>query len=163
ACSQVATGAPAGAHDFDPAWSPDGTYLAFASTRGKGSTGIVQTRVQPRPQSDIWRMQMPNGAPEIMTVLSNSQINPHFIREGRRVMSTAKASDNFSQVSGRRLNWDLPDYHPLLAQREDSPYISGSDASIMDTYPSIGYSQATDIREEPDGNYELILSNSTNG
>ena len=54
-------------------------------------------------------------------------------------------------------------YHPLLAQREDSPYINGSDADIMDTYPSIGYSQATDIREEPDGNYDLILSTSTNG
>jgi len=163
ACSQVATGAPAGAHDFDPAWSPDGTYLAFASTRGKNNSGVVQTRVQPRPQSDIWRMQMPTGTPEIMTVLSNSEINPHFIREGRMVMSTEKASDNFYQVSGRRLNWDLTDYHPLLAQRKDSPYTSSTDANLMDTYPSIAYSQATDIREEPDGNYELILSDSTNG
>jgi hypothetical protein len=164
ACSLVNTSPPSAAvSDFDPAWSPDGTYLAFASTRGNGTSGIHETRVQPRPQSDIWRMQMPSGAPEIMTVLSNSEINPHFIREGRMVMSTEKASDNFYQVSGRRLNWDLTDYHPLLGQREDSPYISGSDANIMDTYPSIGYSQVTDVREEPDGNYDIILSTSTNG
>ncbi len=164
ACSMVNTAPPSAmVDDFDPAWSPDGTYLAFASTRGNGTTGIVFTRVADRPQSDIWRMQMPSGAPEIMTVLSNSEINPHFIREGRMVMSTEKASDNFYQVSGRRLNWDLTDYHPLLAQRAESPYITGSDTNLMDTYPSIGYSQATDIREEADGNYDLILSNSTNG
>jgi hypothetical protein len=164
ACSMVDTSPPsATVDDFDPAWSPDGTYLAFASTRGNGTNGIVETRVQPRPESDIWRMQMPTGTPEIMTVLSNSEINPHFIREGRMVMSTEKASDKFYQVSGRRLNWDLTDYHPLLGQREDSPYISGSDANIMDTLPSIGYSQVTDIREEPDGNYDIILSTSTNG
>ncbi|HEY1811297.1 MAG TPA: hypothetical protein VGG74_03015 [Kofleriaceae bacterium] len=164
ACSMVNTSPPSDAvDDFDPAWSPDGTYLAFASTRGVGSSGIHETRVQPRPQSDIWRMQMPSGAPEPMTVLSNSEINPHFIREGRMVMSTEKASDNFYQVSGRRLNWDLTDYHPLLGQRQDSPYTSGSDADIMDTYPSIGYSQVTDVREEPDGNYDIILSTSQNG
>jgi len=164
ACAQVDTATPAGMiHDFDPAWSPDGTYLAFASTRGKGGSGPVETRVQPRPQSDIWRMELPSGAPEQMTVLSNSEVNPHFIREGRMVMSTEKASDGFYQVSGRRINWDLTDYHPLLAQRKDSPYISATDTSLMDTDPSIGYSQATDIREEPDGNYELILSDSQNG
>ena len=106
---------PPRSHDFDPAWSPDGNYLVFASTRGK--TGVVETRVAARPQSDLWRMQMPSGTPEQMTFLSNSEVNPQFMREGRIIMSTEKASDGFYQVSGRRINWDLTDYHPLLAQR----------------------------------------------
>ena len=159
-CSQVATGGTGTVDDFDPAWSPDGTYLVFASTRG-GKAGPSETRVQPRPQSDIWRMMMPTGTPEQMTFLSNSEVNPQFMREGRMTMSTEKASDGFYQVSGRRLNWDLTDYHPLLAQRAESLYTSSTDTTDMN--PSIGYSSATDIREGNDGNFMLILSDSTNG
>ncbi len=159
ACSQVATGGTGAIDDFDPAWSPDGTYLVFASTRGK--SGPTETRVQPRPQSDIWRMQMPSGTPEQMTVLSNSEVNPQFMREGRMTMSTEKASDGFYQVSGRRMNWDLTDYHPLLAQRAQSLYPTPTD--LTDMNPSIGYSSATDIREGNDGNFMLILSDSNNG
>lgn len=158
-CAAVATGATGLVHDFDPTWSPDGAYLVFASTRGQ--SGPTETRVQPRPQSDLWRMSMPSGTPEQVTVLSNSEVNPQFMREGRMTMSTEKASDGFYQVAGRRINWDLTDYHPLLAQRKDSLYPSPTD--LTTTLPSIGYSSATDIREGNDGDFLLILSDSNKG
>jgi hypothetical protein len=158
-CAQVSTGATGNIHDFDPTWSPDGTYLVFASTRG--TAGPIETRVQPRTQSDLWRMRLPGGSPEQVTVLSNSEINPQMMREGRITMSTEKASDGFYQVSGRRINWDLTDYHPLLAQRKDSLYPSTTD--LATTLPSVGYSSATDIREASNGDFLVILSDSTNG
>ena len=160
ACTVVNTGSTGAVSDFDPAWSPDGTYLVFASTRGK-TNSPSETRVAARPQSDIWRMQLPTGTPEQVTVLSNSEVNPQMMREGRITMSTEKASDGFYQVSGRRINWDLTDYHPLLAQRALSAYTSTTDTTTLN--PSIGYSQATDIREGADGSFMLILSDSMNG
>ena len=159
-CTALTTGATGAVSDFDPAWSPDGTYIVFASTRGKTGTP-VETRVQPRPQSDIWRVPVAGGAPEQITVLSNSEVNPQMMREGRITMSTEKASDGFYQVAGRRINWDLTDYHPLLAQRAQSNYTSATDTTDMN--PSIGFSQATDIREGADGSFLLILSDSVMG
>ena len=44
-------------HNFDPAWSPDGQYLVFASTRGKTGTP-VQSRKRPLQQSDLWRVRV---------------------------------------------------------------------------------------------------------
>ncbi|MBL0213559.1 MAG: PD40 domain-containing protein [Myxococcales bacterium] len=146
-------------HDFDPAWAPDGNWLVFASTRGKA--GATRSRQRFLPQSDLWRVAISgtaaSGPPEQMTFLSNSEIGPQFMREGRVTMTTEKVSDGFYQLSGRRLNWDLTDYHPLLAQRKDSPYADLADPSA--TRPSIGYSSATDIREGVDGSFLTILSN----
>jgi len=141
-------------HNFDPAFSPDGNYVVFASTRGKSGPTVSRKRLL--PQSDLWRIPVSGGAPEQMTFLSNSEISPEFMREGRVIMTTEKASDGFYQLSGRRMNWDLTDYHPLLAQRAMSPYVSPTDTMTMN--PSIGYSAATDIREGNDGNFILILS-----
>jgi hypothetical protein len=64
----------------------------------------------------------------------------------------------FYQVSGRRINWDLTDYHPLLAQRKDSRFNDPTMMDIDSTNPSIGYNSATDIREASDGDFMLILS-----
>jgi hypothetical protein len=72
-------------------------------------------------------------------------------------MTTEKVSDGFYQLSGRRINWDLTDYHPLLGQRKESLYADPSDPTVK--HPSIGYSSVTDIREGSDGNFLIILSN----
>ena len=73
-------------------------------------------------------------------------------REGERYRIGA-----FYQLSGRRINWDLTDYHPLLAQRHFSPYADPT-GDLTKSNPSIGYDSATDIREGNDGNFLLILS-----
>jgi hypothetical protein len=146
-----------GAHDFDPAWSPDGgAWIVFASTRAGGATRRLGL-----PQSDLWRMPADgSGAAERITFLSNSEVSPQFMREGRIIMSAEKVdardpTGGYYQVSGRRLNWDLTDYHPLLAQRRESPVDPASPASEL---PSIGFQQATEIREAPDGTFVMVLS-----
>jgi hypothetical protein len=149
-------------HDFDPAWSPDGTYVVFASTRGKAGASLSRKRFL--PQSDLWRVKVADKSLEQMTFLSNSEVSPQFMREGRVTMTTEKASDtasgmltgSFYQLAGRRINWDLTDYHPLLAQRAQSAFADPAMPAVMN--PSIGFSSATDIREGNDGNFLLIAS-----
>ncbi len=142
-------------HDFDPAWSPDGEYLVFASSRG-GTDGPTLSRQKYLVQSDIWRMHADGEELEPMTFLTNSEISPQFIREGRLIMTTEKASEGFYQLAGRRINWDLTDYHPLLGQRAESPF-ANADAPT-ETLPSVGYAQVTEIREGFDGNFVVIFS-----
>jgi len=148
-------------HNFDPAFSPDGKWIVFASTRGKAGAGVTQSRKRFLPQSDLWRVAIDGttanqSSYEQITFLSNSEVGPQFMREGRITMTTEKVSDGFYQLSGRRINWDRTDYHPLLAQRATSQYADLSD--LMQTKPSIGYASATDIREGSDGSFLLILS-----
>ncbi|HEU4728857.1 MAG TPA: hypothetical protein VFT22_13230 [Kofleriaceae bacterium] len=148
-------------HNFDPAFSPDGKWVVFASTRGKPATGATRSRKRFLPQSDLWRVQINGndvvaGSEEQITYLSNSEIGPQFMREGRITMTTEKVSDGFYQLSGRRINFDRTDYHPLLAQRAISPYADLTD--LTQTKPSVGYAAATDIREGSDGDFLVILS-----
>jgi hypothetical protein len=166
-CKQLTTAQPdvggIKIHDFDPAWSPDGQYVVFASTRG-GAGGPGKTRKYFRPQADLWRVTFNGasapGAAEQMTFLTNSEISPQFMREGRVTMSTEKVSSadpaGFYQLAGRRINWDLTDYHPLLGQRATSGFADGLDASNKKS--SIGYQMVSDIRELPDGNFAIILA-----
>ena len=138
-------------HNFDPVYAPDGSVV-FASVRA----GTV-TLKNFYPNADLFRVLAPamNFAnPQQMTFLLNSEISPAFMQDGRVTMTTEKATPEFYQLAGRRMNWDLTDYHPLLAQRAQS-------TTTFDTmeYPSIGYQQATEIREGLDRNFLIILSN----
>jgi hypothetical protein len=143
-------------HNFDPAFAPDNT-IVFASTRG--GTQALHTML---PSSNLFRVK-PSGAgtftydfssPEQMTFLLNSQLSPAFMQDGRVSLTAEKATPTFYQLSGRRMNWDLTDYHPLLAQRAQST--NTFDNNLL---PSVGYQQATEIREALDRTFLLILSN----
>ncbi len=138
-------------HNFDPAWSHEGDWIVFASSRAG-----TRSRKLFLPQSDIWRMGRDGSGLQQMTFLTNSEIGPQMMREGRVTMTTEKVSDTFYQLSGRRINWDRTDYHPLLAQRAQSPYADPLDLAA--TRPSVGYSQATDIREDLNANFLAIFS-----
>ncbi|HVV81546.1 MAG TPA: hypothetical protein VHE35_00660 [Kofleriaceae bacterium] len=142
-------------HDFDPAWSPDGTYIVYASTRG-GAAGPTRSRKRFLPQSDLWRVKPDGTGDEQLTYLTNSEVTPAMMREGRIIMTTEKVSEGFYQLSGRRMNWDRTDYHPLLAQRSQSPYADPNDLQKLN--PSVGYGQATEIREDSDGNFLVVFS-----
>ncbi len=124
----------------DPEANPDGA-IAYASTRAGGSG---RANVSPRyrlPATNIWRMTPDGTDLGQMTFLNGSELSPAMMHNGQLTMTTEKASPGFYQLAGRRINWDLTDYHPLLAQRE-----------------SIGFGQATFVREANDRNFLIILS-----
>lgn len=138
-------------HNFDPVFAPDGS-LVFASTR-RGTLTLKRFL----PNADLFRVgaNLDFGNPEAMTALSNSELSPAFMQNGQLTFTAEKASPDFYQLSGRRMNWDLTDYHPLLAQR------SQSDDTFGNVGTSIGYQQATEIQEGLDRNFLLILSDAT--
>jgi hypothetical protein len=149
------TGSGVRIHNFDPVFAPDGSVV-FASTRA----GTL-TMVKYLPNSNLYRVG-PDltgfGNPEQMTFLLNSEIGPAFMQDGRVSMTTEKSGTDamgnaFYQLSGRRINWDLTDYHPLLAQRAQS-----TDTYTNDLQPSVDFQQATEIREGLDRNFVIILS-----
>ena len=136
-------------HNFDPVFAPDGSVV-FASTR----SGTL-TLKNFLPNSDLYRVKpdLDFTNPEQMTFLLNAELSPAFMQDGRVSFTAEKATPDFYQLSGRRMNWDLTDYHPLLAQRAQSTTTFSSDL-----YPSVGYQQATEIREGLDRNFVLIVS-----
>jgi hypothetical protein len=144
-------------HNLDPMYAPDGT-LVFASTRGRTGVGPTRSLKYLLPQTDLLRMapdaSSPTGygAPEAMTALLGDELAPAMMLNGQISFTAEKASADFYQLSGRRINWDLTDYHPLLAQRAQSPGLDGT------VHPSVGYQQATEIREGVDRDFMLILS-----
>jgi hypothetical protein len=139
-------------HNFDPVFAPDGTVV-FSSTRGGQLT--LKTFL---PNADLFRSG-PNadfsGQPQQMTFLLGSEVAPAFMQDGRVSFTAEKATPEFYQLSGRRINWDLTDYHPLLAQRATS-----TTTFTPDLLPSVGYQQATEIREALDRNFLVVLSDS---
>ena len=144
-------------HNFDPVFAPDNT-IVFASTRS--GTQTLRTML---PNSDLFRVgpSTPGtfsydfGSPQQMTFLLNAELSPAFMQDGRVSFTAEKATPDFYQLSGRRMNWDLTDYHPLLAQRAQST----STVADNTMFPSVGYQEATEIREGLDRNFLLILSN----
>ena len=91
--------------------------MVFASTRA--GTLTLKTFL---PNSDLFRIgpDLNAGQPEQMTFLLNSELAPAMMQDGRISFTVEKATPDFYQLSGRRMNWDLTDYHPLLAQRAQS-------------------------------------------
>lgn len=146
-------------HNLDPMYAPDGT-LVFASTRGRPSVGPTLSLKYLTPQTDLWRLPPSGngyGAPEEMTALLGSELSPAMMQNGEVTFTAEKASADFYQLSGRRINWDLTDYHPLLAQRAISPGFDPYTRN-MSMHPSVDYAQATEIREAVDRNFLVILS-----
>jgi hypothetical protein len=136
-------------HNFDPVFAPDGS-LVFASTR----SGQLTLRNM-YPNSNLYRVgpDLDFSNPQQMTFLLNSEISPAFMQDGRVTFTAEKATTGFYQLSGRRMNWDLTDYHPLLAQRAMSP--DGLNGTM---HASVNFEQATEIREGLDRNFMIILS-----
>ncbi len=146
-------------HNLDPMYAADGT-LVFASTRG-GAAGPTRSLKYLLPQTDLWRMSpgaTGYGTPQQMTALLGSELSPAMMLNGQMSFTAEKASADFYQLSGRRINWDLTDYHPLLAQRSQSFGYTPDTQTISSPHPSVNYQQATEIREGPDRNFVLILS-----
>jgi hypothetical protein len=141
-------------HNLDPMYAPDGS-LVFASTRGRKMVGPTRSLKYFLPQTDLWRLPRSGnsyGPAEQMTVLLGSELGPAMMLNGQVSFTAEKVSASFYQLSGRRINWDLTDYHPLLGQRAQSLGLDGN------MHPSIDYSQATEIREALDRNFLVIFS-----
>ena len=127
-CTPTQTGLLA--HDFDPAYSPDGR-LVFASTRGNLDAaqpnfdycGPQRTPADPtKPNSNLYVYEPDpnnNGAPHIrqLTYLLNMERFPSFMSDGRLIFTAEKREPGFYQLAIRRINLDGGDYHPLYAQR----------------------------------------------
>jgi hypothetical protein len=139
---------PVRTHNFDPVFAPDGSVV-FASTRA--GTLTLKNFL---PNADLYRVgpDLEFGSPQRMTWLLNSELSPAFMQNGQLTFTAEKATADFYQLSGRRINWDLTDYHPLLAQR------SQSDDTFGKKHPSVAYQRATEIREGLDRNFLVILS-----
>ena len=133
-------------HNFDPAFAPDGR-IVFASTRGNTKNAAVfDYRGPQRTPADPSRLNsnlyvLENGAIRQLTFLLNQELSPAFMRDGRVIMVTEKRAPGFYQLSGRRMNLDGGDYHPLFGQRD-----------------TIGFDQLTDVVELTDKNFAAILS-----
>jgi hypothetical protein len=140
---------PVRVHNFDPVFAPDGSVV-YASSRS--GTLTLKTFL---PNANLFRVGpgLDFSNPEQMTFLLNSEIGPAFMQDGRVSFTAEKASPEFYQLSGRRINWDLTDYHPLLVQRAQS-----TDTFTADMQPSVDYQQATEIREGLDRNFVMVLS-----
>ena len=137
-------------HNFDPVFAPDGS-IVFSSTRAGTLTPKLFL-----PNADLYRSRPAADftSVEQMTWLLASEIGAAFMQDGRVSFTAEKATPDFYQLAGRRINWDLTDYHPLLAQRARS-----TDTFTDAESDSVGFTQATEIREALDRNFLLILSN----
>jgi hypothetical protein len=76
-----------------------------------------------------------------LTFLTNQELLPSFMRDGRLIFTTEKRAPEFYQLAGRRINMDGGDYHPLFGQRS-----------------TIDFNQLTDVVELSDKNLAMILS-----
>jgi hypothetical protein len=129
-------------HDFDPAYAPDGR-LVFASTRGNllHGEGPTRTPSQLTPNANLYVFDPRDGSLRELTFLSNQELSPSFMADGRVIFTTEKRAPDFYQLAGRRQNLDGGDYHPLFAQRR-----------------SAGFELATEIVELADRNLAIVAA-----
>ncbi len=152
-------------HNLDPYYVMDKDkveWVVYASSRG-GPSGPIRTPKHLLTGLDLWREPIEGGAAEQMTFLRGVEAQPSIMRNGQLTMVKEKASNDFYQVAGRRLNWDLSDYHPLLANRNQNfqgrgGYIPGTEPDDLIVRDSIGYGQATEIRQALNGNFLVIFA-----
>jgi len=111
------------AHEFDPAWAPDGR-LVFASTHGR--------TFDLKPNANLYVLE--DGKVRQLTFLNGQELAPDFKRNGQLIFTAEKRAPGFYQLAGRRQNLDGTDYHPLFAQRK-----------------SVGFEQLIDIHQLPNG------------
>ena len=109
--------------------SPPTAAVVFASTR---SGTFTQKKFL--PNSDLFRVPRAGrsrlrerGADDVPAQL-RAVAGVHAGRA--RHFTAEKATPEFYQLSGRRMNWDLTDYHPLLAQRAQSTDTFDSDWTL---------------------------------
>ncbi len=153
------------ADNFDPAWvvDEDGTeWVVYASTRG-GPDGPTRTPKLFLPNSDLWRQPVAGGPAERMTFLRGVEAQPAVMNDGHLTLVVEKASADFYQIAGRRLNWDLTDYHPLLGQRREGysghgGYLPGEAPAGAELVQSIGYGQVSEIRQGLNGDFLVVLA-----
>ncbi len=152
-------------HNFDPYYVVDEQaveWVVYASTRG-GAGGPTRTPKHLLANADLWRQPTAGGTAEQMTFLRGVEAQPAMMRNGQLIHVAEKMSADFYQVAGRRLNWDLSDYHPLLGNRSENyegrgGYLPGQVPPDAVMRPSIGYRQITEVREALDGNFLVVLA-----
>jgi hypothetical protein len=152
-------------HNLDPYYVMDEDHVewvVYASSRG-GAGGPIRTPKYLLSGLDLWRQPLAGGSAEQMTFLRGVEAQPAIMRNGQLTMVKEKASNDFYQVSGRRINWDLSDYHPLLANRQTNfegrgGYLPGAEPDDVILRESIGYGQATEIRQALNGNFLTIFA-----
>jgi hypothetical protein len=132
-------------HDFDPTYAPDGR-LVFASTRGNISgdsdaRGPTRTPAAFTPNANLYVLDADGGIRQL-TYLTNQELEPSFMSDGRVIFTVEKRAQDFHQFAARRQNLDGSDYHPLMAQR-----------------PSIGFESATEVIELANRNFALVAAN----
>lgn len=152
ACAPIAGIAPSAdsadgitMHDFDPTFAPDGR-LVFASSRGYlnpdsvGGAGPSRTPASLAPNANLF-VRDEDGTVRQLTFQLNQELAPAFMTDGRLIMTAEKRELDFHMFSGRRLNLDGGDYHPLFAQRD-----------------SVGFHSATEFAEMFDRNLVFVAS-----
>jgi hypothetical protein len=152
-------------HNLEPYYVMDKDqveWVVYASSRG-GSEGPIRTPKYLLTGLDLWRQPLVGGSAEQMTFLSGVESQPAIMRNGMMIMATEKASNDFYQLAGRRINWDLSDYHPLLANRQDNyegrgGYLPGTEPDDAILRTSVGFGQATEIRQALNGNFLAVFA-----
>jgi hypothetical protein len=133
-------------HNFDPSFAPDGR-IVFTSTRGNIlSTGAFEQMGPNRTPADPGKLNanlyvLEGTAVRQLTFLSNQELSPSFMNDGRVIFSTEKRAPDFYQLAGRRINLDGGDYHPLIGQRS-----------------TLGFTQLIDVVELSNKNFAAIVS-----